>query len=426
MEYNHFKLSDWLLYLENRHVHEIQLGLERVSEVASILGLLSPSPKVITVAGTNGKGSVVVALETIYASAGYRVGSYSSPHLVSFTERIRINQQAVTEEQLCHVFRTIESLRKDIKLTYFEMTTLAALMIFRDSSLDIIILEVGLGGRLDATNIIDADVAVITTIDFDHQAYLGNTLEEIAYEKAGIMRANKPVIYADTHVPQNIIQSALRLGAQLFLADQDFTYSVNDEQLMIDFYGKQQWCLAKPRIHPLSASAAVMATELLKTHLPIAKQDYQKAMSSVYNPGRLDLRQGAKSVLFDVAHNAQSAQLLADFMSKLNITGRIYAVFSALSDKDHEGLIRPVCPFISAWYVAPLQGKRGTATHVLRDKIKKIASNSCHIEDCDDLSTAYQRALNDAECGDLVVVFGSFLVVGSIMAMLSAEQKEVL
>ncbi len=226
---NDWNVNQWLTYLEQRSPQQkIELGLERIRDVARRLNVLNPHYKIITVAGTNGKGSTVRALETIYNKAGYNVGSYTSPHLLCFNERIKVNLQSISDKALCDVFFAIESRNADIKLTYFEMATLAALVYFQQQSLDIVILEVGLGGRLDATNIMDADVAIITTIDFDHQELLGNTLEKIGQEKAGIIRAQKPVIYADINPPQSILSAAQQLNAPTYLYRRDFDFNEHD------------------------------------------------------------------------------------------------------------------------------------------------------------------------------------------------------
>ena len=227
MSYQHFSLAAWLDYLEHRHSEEIQLGLTRVKTVARQLDLLTFDATIIIVAGTNGKGSTVAALETIYRAAGYAVGSYTSPHLIHFNERIRVNLEPITDKTLCAAFTAIEEACESIHLTYFEMATLAALWYFKSFVLDVIILEVGLGGRLDATNIIDADLAIITTIDFDHQAYLGHTKEAIGYEKAGVLRPNQPFIYADKNPPESLITYAKSLNAQQIM----YSFKVLDNQL---------------------------------------------------------------------------------------------------------------------------------------------------------------------------------------------------
>ena len=255
--HDHKTLQDWLLLLENRHQEEIQLGLERVKTVALRLGLCDLDATVITVAGTNGKGSTVAALDAIYNAAGFRVGRYTSPHLLSFNERICINQNPITDFELCDAFQVIEQARSDIHLTYFEMTTLAAFYYFKKNKLDVVILEVGMGGRLDATNIVDATLAIITTIDLDHQDYLGSTIEAIGYEKAGILRAGQHFIYADNNPPASVLNEAQRVRTQMLCLG-DYTYQTSSEHFNVVLKSGEIISLSYPAVHLNAAAAAIV------------------------------------------------------------------------------------------------------------------------------------------------------------------------
>lgn len=414
---NNWQLSDWLYYLENKEPRTIRLGVSRILEVAKKLNLDIPESKVITVAGTNGKGSTVSALETIYHEAGYRVGSYTSPHLIRFNERIKVNLLPVTDEQLCALFQIIEKEREQIELSYFEMATLAALLHFKQVHLDIIILEVGLGGRLDATNIIDADVAVITTIDYDHQDYLGTTLEAIGYEKAGILRQKKPFIFADINPPASVLRIAKELNTVTFLYNSEF--SIDEHEEYWDLYYPMGCIkgLIKPKIQLKSAAAAITACSLLTEYLPISAETVNQALKKIFIPGRLQCLPAAKTgvqVLYDVSHNPQSVQLLADTI-KYNVKKeKVHAVFSALKDKDIAGLIRPLKNCVDYWYPAQLDNIRAASADYLLSICKKegILAEICYTTPL----IAFEQAMFNAESGDLVVVFGSFFTVGHVMA----------
>lgn len=438
--FKHWDLNQWLVYLEQKSPRVIELGLERITRVAEELNLLNPSCTVITVAGTNGKGSTVNALETIYHKGAYRVGSYTSPHLIAFNERIKVNLIPISDADLCRLFCIIEPLSNKIAaLTYFEITTLAALLYFKEQNLDIMILEVGLGGRLDATNIIDSNLAIITTIDYDHQDYLGETLDAIAYEKAGIMRPNKPVIYADINPPESILKRAQALDSPLYLYNKDFYFNEHGELWdLIDMRGVAAklfnhtlQALPKPQIQLKSASAAIIGVSLLERYLSVSKSTISKAMNAVFVTGRLQLARSSKdgvSILFDVSHNPQSARLLAQtlktrfFNAHASLSGKqehplfkIHAVFSALKDKDIYNLIVPMKDCIDRWYPAQLDNNRAASADYLLAQCKKaqIAADICYNSPL----IAFNEALKQAEYGDLIVVFGSFFTVAQVMAL---------
>lgn len=413
----HHCINEWLYDLETRNTQEIQLGLTRIKEVAQILHLQLPECRVISVAGTNGKGSTVTALEAIYHSAGYKVGSYTSPHLIQFNERIRVNLTPISDDDLCQAFSIIEKARGEVLLTYFEMTTLAALWYFKKMNLDIIILEVGLGGRLDATNIVDADLSIITTIDYDHQDYLGDTLDAIGYEKAGILRSGKPFIYADNNPPTSIIKKATQLASPTYLYDRDFSIQEKDATWGIEYDEKSGlfsiYDLPKPSIQLKSAAAAITACFLLKQYLPITHTHLQSAMRRIFIPGRLQLHRGTVDVLYDVSHNPQSARLLAETLQKMEKT-RVHAVFSALKDKDILNLITPLKDCVDYWYPAQLDNKRAADADLLITILRDAAIS---VEFCyTNPLIGFEAALKQSRLGDLIVVYGSFFTVSHVMA----------
>lgn len=403
-------LSQWLEKLENRHQQEIQLGLARILKIAQKLRLNTPKAKVITVAGTNGKGSTVSALEMIYHTAGFKVGAYTSPHLLRFNERIRVNLDPITDADLCSIFSHIESARESTVLTYFEMTTLAALYYFQQKNLDIIILEVGIGGRLDATNIINPDLAIITTIDFDHQDYLGDNLDKIGSEKAGILRESIPFIYADSNPPQSIIDAATSLNTRTFIYGKEYSIVDKSSSWDLNFLDQSINLLPKPKIQLKSAAAAIIASQLLGLN---DHQVFSKAMEAIFIPGRLELQPGIVSVLYDVSHNPQSARLLAQKLNAIK-KGRVHAVFSALKDKDIDGLIFPLKTQVDYWYPAQLESKRSLNVQDLLLKLKnaEISVDICYNSPLQ----AFAAATCAARPDDLIVVYGSFLTVAAVMA----------
>ncbi|KTD21126.1 bifunctional tetrahydrofolate synthase/dihydrofolate synthase [Legionella londiniensis] len=419
-QFSHFSLSDWLVHLENRHPQEIQLGLTRIQKVARDLNLLDLAVPVITVAGTNGKGSTVSALEAIYLAAGYQVGSYTSPHLFAFNERIRINGQPIEDNDLCEAFANIEHGRGDTPLTYFEMATLAALWHFKQLPLDLIVLEVGMGGRLDATNIIDADLAIITTIALDHEQFLGRNKEAIGFEKAGILRSNIPFIYADIEPPISIRTAARNLGTRMLCLEEHYSYLSFSDHLQITCMGKTWEPLPSPAINHKAATAAVIASYLLRTRLAISPCHWQSAMQRVCLMGRQQFIKGEVAAVFDVAHNPQAVMLLADFIKKINCKGTVHGVFSALQDKDLYGLIKPMHAHIAEWYPALLCNKRAASESALMTAFEQALNKKpmCHQNPI----KAFQAALTQANPGDLIVVYGSFVTVGELLAKYQAGE----
>lgn len=416
-------LDAWLFYLENQHQQEIQLGLTRVQCVADRLDVCDLGAcVVITVAGTNGKGSTVAALEAIYSAAGFRVGSYTSPHLLTFNERIRINRQPISDQALCNAFAVCEQARDDIYLTYFEMTTLAALYYFKQSSLDVVILEVGMGGRLDATNIIDADLAIITTIDLDHQAFLGETREAIGYEKAGILRPNQLFIYADNNPPASVINYAMALTPHMQCLNQQYSFSTTFDSLHILREQSEPMALPRPGIHLNAAVAAVIASDCLSFKLPVSHAQLCEAMSSVGLLGRKQvIKNGAITTILDVAHNPQAVSSLAEYLTTYPMRGNVHAVFSALQDKDLCGLIRAMGSCVNYWYPATLTGKRAASEQML---LTAFHAENKFVATCfSSPESAYIAAMQQAQPGDLIVVYGSFLTVSAVLAMKTEQEN---
>ncbi|ASQ45761.1 bifunctional tetrahydrofolate synthase/dihydrofolate synthase [Legionella clemsonensis] len=409
--YKHFTIAEWLHYLETRHQQEIQLGLTRIKQVAESLDLLRLPSKVVSIAGTNGKGSVVAALEAIYSAAGFQVASYTSPHLVSFNERIKINQKPIADTDLKEAFCAIEEGRGSVFLTYFEMATLAALWYFKKHSIDILLLEVGLGGRLDATNIIDADLAIITTIDLDHEEYLGNNKESIGYEKAGILRYGKPAIYADKDPPHSIVEAVSSMSCPLYRLGIAYDYKLNDTTLEVSAC-EHVITLERPVLHANSIAAAVMATLCLQTVLPVSFSCIAEGLRNLVLPGRLQHIKGKMTTLLDVSHNPQAVNYLASYIKNLHWKGSIHAVFSALKDKDIPALIKPLIEIVDHWYPALLSGKRAASEEQFGAAFRIYGIVPfCYA----DPLLAYQAACNVASTGDLIVVYGSFVTVGQVL-----------
>ncbi len=411
---SHFStVSAWLDYFEHRHREPIQLGLTRFQAALSRFDFTFNQKLVITVAGTNGKGSTVAMLDELYTLAGYRVGRYMSPHLLRFNERICVAQTQITNERLCALFEAIHQYPESLALTYFEITTLAALLFFEEEGADVILLEVGMGGRLDATNAVDSDLSIITTIDFDHEAWLGETREAIGFEKAGIFRAEKPAIYADINPPSSILDSAQNKAAILYRLGEAYQYVTTNDSLIIQAF-EQKWCLPKPSISTQAAACAVFATWLLRHKRPIQSAHYQSAMHTVRIEGRQQWIQGDIRQLYDVSHNPQSVRSLAACLQASVVTGTVRAVFSALKDKNLLELLLPMKGIVDVWYPALLSGSRQTPEKVLRCAFENL---NIHVEKCYNSPTeAFKAAWRESRKGDLIVVFGSFLTVSAVLS----------
>jgi dihydrofolate synthase/folylpolyglutamate synthase len=412
-------LHEWLNWQQGLHPSTIELGLDRVAEVFQRLHPSLPSIPVISVAGTNGKGSSVALLEAIYQSAGYRTAAYTSPHLVRYNERIHLNGEEVSDQQICDAFERIDQARiqgNEISLTYFEFGTLAALDIFFRAEPDVIILEVGLGGRLDAVNILDADVALITSIGIDHTAWLGNDRETIAREKAGIMRKGHPVIFSSPDMPESIKQAADEIGAVLFQRDNDFSWKNGAGFAAWDWKSAKYQRTALPMpslrgIHQLDNAAGVlMVIECLADKLPVSQKQVKEGLLSVSVEGRFQCLGGDPMHILDVAHNEESMKCLAQLLNGQVCGGNNVAVLGMLEDKEHAVALSAMLPEISKWYIADLDVPRGVKAGQLADVLKQLDKNvvvSCFPE----VKQAIDAADSEAEPGDRVIIFGSFYTV---------------
>ena len=424
-------LNDWLLRLEGMHPKAIDMGLDRVAAVAQILGLKFSCP-VITVGGTNGKGSTCAMLESILQQGGYRVGLYTSPHLIHFNERARINGEIASDEVLCAAFEKVDAARRDISLTYFEFSTLAILLLFVEAGLDVVILEVGLGGRLDAVNIIDADVAIVTSVDLDHQDYLGDTREAIGFEKAGIYRAGRAAICSDPAPPASLIDHATNIGADLWLFGRDFNYSGDRQQWNYGGRSLRRNSLAYPSLRGanqlLNASAALAALEALRDRLPLGAQEVRNGLVMVELPGRFQVLPGRPQVILDVAHNPHAAATLAQNLDNMGFFPFTYAIFGAMSDKDVLGVISHLKDKIDHWYLTELPLDRAADTGHLADCLRQAGVQEstakgaeCTIRHFLNPQEAFIEAKGIASENDRIVVFGSFLTVAGVMALKTTD-----
>lgn len=410
------RLSDWLAWQETMHPRQVDLGLQRVSSVASYCQLLPLRCPVITVAGTNGKGSVVAMIESMLHARNYRVGSYMSPHINAYNERIRINQRLVADDLLCEAFDFIDRRRKTVSLSFFEFGTLAALYCFQRCSLDAVILEAGLGGRLDAVNIVDSDAAVIASIDLEHTDWLGKSRESIAAEKAGIMRAGKPVVCGDSRPPSSIERVALEKGAIAHQLNRDFTYHrrghdrwsfragdyVLDELPSPALFGSVQFN---------NAACALQVLHLMEGLLPMDKKSIDRGLRHVNLPGRFQLAASRpKTVILDIAHNPSSARALAENLRSMPCDGKTHAVFSVLSDKDVTGIFRAMGEQIDVWHLLELNTGRALRLDVLQECAREAADGKpIHVYPSS--QAALRRLESFAADGDRIVVFGSVIMV---------------
>ena len=459
-------LADWLHYLETLHHTAIELGLDRIGAVAQRMDLQLPFVK-ITVAGTNGKGSTCAILEAILLAAGYKVGLYTSPHLIDFNERIRINGELASDAQIIEKFEQIETARGDISLSYFEYTTLAALLLFGQMRVDVAVLEVGLGGRLDAVNLVDTDCAIITSVDIDHADYLGDTREKIALEKAHIFRSQVPAICADPVPPQTLIDYASEINADLWLFGKDFNYSGDRQQWAYGGREQRRSGLAYPALRGanqlLNAAAALAALEALRQRLVVPQQAVRIGLAQVSLPGRLQILAGTPVIVLDVAHNPHAAAALAQNLDAMSHYANTYAVIGMFKDKDIEGVVAKLAGRVDHWYCATLPGPRGLSGSELAAIVERvIARPGSDLERASDqagqatpptnisiaapsspgvrpavrpqaskgLATvqsfdapvlAFKQAQNLASGNDRILVFGSFATVGPVLEELGRK-----
>jgi len=443
-------LADWLTYLESLHPKTIALGLERVAQVKQRLNL-QPDFPIIVVGGTNGKGSVCALLESILHAAGYRVGCYTSPHLLDYNERVRIAKQQASDAELCASFEKIEKARGDVPLTYFEFGTLAAVQCFIEHKVDVTILEVGLGGRLDAVNVFDSDCAVVTSVDIDHTDYLGDTREQIAFEKAGIFRAGKVAVFGDQDMPAAIASEARRIGAQLWWLGKEFGFDEcsptptgplassppEGEGLRLPSpaggrgaggEGRGQWnyrsiagmrnALPYPALRGAfqlnNASAALAALDALKERLPVSMEAVRRGLVEVALPGRFQVVAGKPTLILDVAHNPHAARSLARNLSGMPSCRKTFAVFAMLKDKDMAGVVRALKDQVDVWLVAGIDVPRG-ATAAELAQVLEAEGIAGEILTFTTVTDALQHACKEAAENDRIAAFGSFYTVAEVM-----------
>lgn len=413
-------LSDWLTYIETCHTNSIELGLERISQVAQNLSVVNFNCPVVTVAGTNGKGSTVALLAAILSAAGYRVGTYTSPHLLRYQERIQIAGHCISDQDLCQAFQQIEKSRADIPLTYFEFGTLAALWTFKQAVLDAIILEVGLGGRLDAVNCIDADLSIISMIDLDHMDWLGDTREKIGFEKSGIMRPNRPCVCGDFAPPQSILNAAQSLACPLYRQGIDFDYKMqsqswswNSQQLLLNE-------LPLPNIELQNAATVLQVIELLGDHFVITPLAIKEGLKQVFIPGRFHIiEKNARQIIIDVAHNPAGGACLSKRLANTPCLGNTHAVVGMLEDKDILNTLRSLKHHVDHWYVCDLIEARG-------EKATKLAQFLLELEVKQSIlefslpSLAFQHAYRKLKKNDRLLVFGSFHTAAAIYRYLES------
>ncbi len=421
-------LGDWLAYLEQLHPSAIDMGLDRSRQVAQQLGLTRPARRVITVTGTNGKGSTCAFVASLLQAQGLKVGVYSSPHLLRYNERVKVQGVEATDIQLCDAFAAVEAARGDVTLTYFEMGTLAAFWLFQQAQLDAVVLEVGLGGRLDAVNLIDADMALVTSIGVDHADWLGDTRESVAFEKAGIFRAGSPALCGDTDPPEPLLAKARELGCPLLLRGQDFDCVIGPHGW--DWRGIAHGEQVELRGLPLldlpvqNAALALQAFALLG--YPLEPEAIGRALAHTRLAGRLDRRtvqwQGKQlNLLLDVGHNPHAAQFLAECLTRSPVSGKRRAVFGLLGDKDLEGVVAQLMPVIDDWAVAPLPTSRSRPAAQLQSALQNLGAQ---VTSYQSVASALEAQCAHATTDDEILLFGSFYCVAEALEWLARRTDE--
>lgn len=418
---NKQSLQQWLDYIESLHPEEIELGLDRVEQVLQNLGLSFTRTHFITIAGTNGKGSTLAYLESIYLAAGYHVGSYTSPHLVRYNERVRLDGVDTGDDVLCQAFAEVESARDDVQLTYFEFGTLVALVIFCWRAPDIVLLETGLGGRLDAVNVIDAEVAIVTSVSLDHTEWLGDSREKIGREKAGIFRDGRPAICSDPSPPKSIYAVADEVGASLYCLGNEFSYEQHDDNWQ---WQGSKWKLGHLPIpglagehQLLNASAALAAIELLNPVLPVGSEAVKQGLRNPRLLGRIEVIGSRPQLLLDVSHNPQAVGVLAHYLETHAIKGKTRAILGMMRDKDIGQSLAALKTLVDHWYLIDLPGPRGASSARLDEELQRLDIHVPVVQ-FTNASAALHMAQQQASPDDRIVVFGSFVTVGAIMAQL--------
>lgn len=401
-------LAMWLDYLTNIHTSAIDLGLDRVQAVAQSANLTKPVPTVITVAGTNGKGSTCALMEAILLDAGYSVGVYSSPHLIRYNERVRINGQDMPDEKHVEAFDFIEKQRGETSLSFFEYGTLAALRLFQTEKVDVVLLEVGLGGRLDATNVVDHDVSVITSLAIDHVDWLGDDINVIGFEKAGIYRSGKPAICGQPKAPSTVAAHADDINAELYQVEIQYNYELTGDNTWRWVHGSYELeDLPVPGLPLQNAATALMA--LATSHLDITDINIVKGLENAKLPGRMQIISSEPTILLDVAHNPHSAEYLVERVAKQYPNKRIHTVVAMLHDKDIESTLETLAPVASHWYPASLTGPRAAQASELCQHLPNVS------ETFSSPAAAFEAAMTQADKEDVILVVGSFHTVGEVL-----------
>lgn len=417
----HYSLSDWLNYLKTIHGMPIEMSLERIREVQAKLKLYEFNFPVITVGGTNGKGSTCAILDAILRAAGYKTGIFTSPHLLRYNERIKIDGQEARDHELCAAFAEIDDARQFTSLTYFEFSALAALLIFRRQQCQVVVLEVGLGGRLDATNVFDSDCAVITSIGIDHVHYLGNTREDIGYEKAGIFRPHKPAICAEPDPPQRLVSYASSIHARLLRINEVFGFKTNNVSWDFWHHRAPRYALPYPTLKGqfqlYNASAALAALSELSSQLPVTLTDIRRGLVEVSWPGRFHVMPGRPAIIFDVAHNPHAATALAATLQLAPPAQKNYAVCGLLKDKDMVGILAALLPQIDAWLFTNIDSPRAASATELKALLETF-DVATPAQTFDDPVAAFESARQLATENDRIIVFGSFHTVAPVLAFI--------
>jgi len=416
-------LAEWLSYQERTHPRDIELGLERVRAVWEAMGAPRPAPIVITVGGTNGKGSTVAFLEGMLRAAGYRVGCYTSPHLLRYNERVRIEGDDASDESLMASFERIEAARGSIPQTYFEFGTLAAIDLMARASLDVAVIEVGLGGRLDAVNIVDADIAVITTIDLDHQDWLGGDRDSIGREKAGIARAGRPAIVGELRPPAGLLEALRGIGAEVEVSGRAFSASSVAGEAGWRWSHRDGTVLELPYpwldapVQVDNAAAAIAAIHALGARIDVSPEAIRQALVGVRIPGRLQRIAEHPLTLVDVGHNPQAARALAGWLDATPRRGQVRAVYGALVDKDVSGVIEALVDRVDRWYLAGLERDtpRGMPSGVLAATLAAVRPTAIG-RPFDDVASAWEAARSEASADDVLLLFGSFFVAAAALS----------
>jgi len=413
-------LDEWLVWQETLHSKAIDLGLERVRKVARVLLAGRTIPFTVTVGGTNGKGSSVALLDAILRAQGYRVGAYTSPHLLRYNERLRINGASVEDALICEAFARIDRARGDTSLSFFEFGTLAALDLFSQSALDVQILEVGLGGRLDAVNVIDPDAALIASIDIDHRDWFGDNREVIALEKAGILRSGKPAVIGDPAPPNSLLDFAQAQGIGLSRQGLDFGYETSVNGWSWFGIGARLENLPLPALagdhQLLNAAAVIQLLRLIESEKPVSEASLRSGLEQVKLAGRFQYFDGPVPVLLDVAHNPQAARILAGYLKARFPGKRIHAVFAVMRDKDIAGIIGALKPLVEQWYLAPIPLPRSAQETELKAVFDELAVGPVH-GGFAGAKDAFLAAEKNASEEGLVLVFGTFPLVSEFLAL---------